>query len=727
MSQSDEGNSASFTSLDAPARLLRRLADACRVSHDPAALGRRLEDMEQPSGASIEDSLEWLAGAARDLLGMRTSLARANAEEALAVLRSGQPLITRSPDGSRWFFVVGKSGRRLTVTAISDGGAEEVQRVAPGDLAQSLGYEQANEVTWIVAGASTPQQGAVSSSSGSWKMTPFRRLLALLEPERGDILAVFGFSIAVGVLMLATPIAVQAIVNSVGLGGLLQPLVVVALLLLLALGVAAALTGVQTWVVEHIQRRLFIRAVADLTARLPRVRMDTHDRIDVRELVNRFFDIVTVQKIVAKLLLDALGVMLSILVGLTVLAFYHPLLLAFDIVLLFVIVIVVWAPLRRGERTAIVESSAKYEVVAWLEEIAANPYAFKAAGSQQWIFERADALSRKWVEARSTHFRTIFAQIMSALVLQMLASTALLGIGGFLVIQGSLTLGQLVAAELIVTIVVASVAKMGKHLEGWYDLMAGVYKVGHLLDLPVETHTGEHHPVDGSQSSEGSQGAALDVVRVASQDGHGHMTLPEVSFHAKPGERIGIAGPLGAGKTTLVELLWRLREPSEGVIRLDDRDIRDLAVEYLRREVGVASPVEVVHGTVRANVKLQRPFVSNDVVRRVVEAVGLEEAIAELPDGLETVLRPAGRQLSDGERRRLMLARAMAGSPRLLVVDDLCDTMHPELRAALFDALFDPQAGWTLIVVSELPEVLDRCDRVLRLPAHGTADRVTLQ
>ncbi len=715
MSKFQEQSTNSAARKAAPAHVLERLAESCGARHDPATLGRRLEQSDPPGAdaRSVAERLEWLARVAHEL-GLRTSLSRARPEQAVAVLRSGLPLVTVRADGSRWHYLTIGRGRGIRVTSYGEGldpeGESREVRLTPARIARALEADENDELEWLVAEPATPQQRAVSSSSDGVPLRPLQRLVRLLRPERRDVLAVVAYSVAIGILMLATPIAVQALVNSIALGGLLQPLVVVALLLLLALGFAAALTAVQTWVVELIQRRVFVRTVADLAARLPRVQIEAYDRVDGPELVNRFFDVITVQKVTAKLLIDALSVVLAVLVGLTVLAFYHPLLLAFDILLLFIIAALVLAPLRRGQRTAIAESSAKYAVAGWLEEIARNPYAFKTGGAQQWIFERSDALASAWVGNRTAHFRTLFAQVVGALGLQVLASTTLLGIGGWLVIQGSLTLGQLVAAELIVTAVVASVAKMGKYLESWYDLMAAVYKVGRILDLPVESQGGEQQSADGAP-----EGSALELRELGWSDPRGRTVLDDVSLQVAPGARVGIAGPSGAGKTKLVELLWRLREPASGSIALDGRDIRDLSPELLRREVAVAGPIELVQGTVRQNVKLQRPFVSNDDVREAVDRAGLRAEIAALPQGLDTVVRPSGHLQSQSELKRLMLARAIAGAPRLLVVDDLFDGLPPATRAPIFDMLFDPAAAWTLVVVSNLPEVLERCDRVLHL------------
>ena len=511
-------------------------------------------------------------------------------------------------------------------------------------------------------------------------------------------------------LLLATPIAVQALVNFVALGGVMTQILVVVLLLFLGLALAGVLIGVQTWIVEILQRRIFVRAVADLAARLPRIHLAAYDNKYGPELVNRFFDVITIQKVTANLLLDGLGIVLSILVGLGVLAFYHPVLLAFDIFLIVAILLIVLGPLRRGIRTATEESSAKYAMAAWLEELARNPLLFKAGGSRRWAYERSDLLAGNYVRARTSHFRIVFGQVIGALILQVLASTALLGIGGVLVNQGSLTLGQLVAAELIVTVVVTSVAKMGKHVESFYDLMAAVNKVGHLLDLPMEDRGEERYRPD-----EDKRGVELRLDGVACRRPDGGPLLNGLSVDLPAGGRLGVTGPSGSGKSTLVQLLWRLRNPSAGAIQLDGRDLRSLNLESLRHLVAVASPNEVVEATLEENVRLHRVFVTDDDLRSALRDVGLNDAVSRLKDEASTILRQDGHPLSLNEVARLLLARAIAGGPRVLVVDGLLDGLSDENRRRLCDVLFAEDAPWTLVVTSNVPEVLERCDQVIKL------------
>lgn len=551
---------------------------------------------------------------------------------------------------------------------------------------------------------------AYESPEGA-KLSPIKRLLRLLFPERRDITIVIAFSVGVGIMTLATPVAVQALVNFVAFGGLLQPLVILGLLLLVFLSVAGAMRVFKTWVVEVMQRRIFVRVATDLSQRLPRVRLDAYDHGHGPELVNRFFDVLTVQKAGAALLLDGVGVVLQTLIGLTILAFYHPVLLAFDALLVVAIFFVLFILGRGAVRTAITESKAKYAVAASLEEIARNPTSFKLAGGPAFAHQRTDQLAVEYVSARRKHFSIVLRQVVGAVALQAAAGTALLTIGGWLVIEGQLTLGQLVASELIVSIVLASFAKIGKQLESYYDLLAGVDKLGQLIDLPVERATGQCYT---------ARKTGLEVAINGISFGYraGENLLEDFNLRISGGDRVCVVGSHGSGKSTLADILYGLREPDFGNIELDGIDMRELDLRSIRHDVVLVKGFEMIEGTVTDNIRMNRASVTMEDVRRALSDVGLLAEMRSLPDGLDTWISSSGAPLSLGQAKRLMLARAIAGRPRLLVLDDLLDDLDKEARQSVIDMLVSPERSWTLIVFSHGGWDCKGIGRIVALPGR---------
>lgn len=537
---------------------------------------------------------------------------------------------------------------------------------------------------------------------------PIRRLWSFLAPDRAEIVIVIGFAIGLGFLALATPIAVQSLVNFVAFGGLMQPLIVVGLLLFFFLAFAGAIRVFKFYVVEVLQRRVFVRVVSDLSNRLPKVKVDAYDRGHGPELVNRFFDVLTIQKAGSALLIDGLDIALQAGIGLLVLGFYHPFLLVFDVLLIAAIAFILFFLGRGALATARKESAAKYDVAGALEELAHAPVTYKLAGAPEFARARLAHLASHYIGVRRRHFRVVCRQLVGAVTLNAVAGTALLTLGGLLVISGQLTLGQLVAAELIVSVALVSFVKFGKQLEAFYDLLAGVEKLGVLYDLPLEK--------DGHEILPETPAAAALELRGVSYGYQGRSKVQDMSLRIEPGERVAIRGGRGAGKSTLAEIITGLREPDSGVALFDEADLRGINRDSLRIQLDLVAGFEFVQGTILENVRLGLTDISDADVRDALRRLGVLDELLALPDGLQTEMSPSGVPLSSSMGRLVVLARAIASKPRAIVIDGLLDELDPESLARAVAVLAEPRAPWTLLVLTAREDVADSMDRTITIP-----------
>lgn len=526
--------------------------------------------------------------------------------------------------------------------------------------------------------------------------------------EKTDIWVVVIYSVAIGLLSLVVPIATQSLVNTIAFGTLLQPLVVLSLLVLLGLFFAATLKVLRSHVVEVMQRRIFVRVSADSIERLLRVRIKAFDDDHGPELVNRFFEVVTLQKGGATLLVEGLEVLMTTLIGMILLAVYHPLLLIFA-VLLLVSVVVVLFPLGIGAvPSAIAESKAKYSLAAWLQELARHPATFKSLPGATFALDRSNGMVSDYVRYRRAHWRVLIRQVIGANAMQAIGTAAVLGAGGWLVMERQLTLGQLVAAELVVAASLSSFAKFGKQLETFYDLLAAVDKLGYLTDLPMEA--------SGDEPVTGKHGAAIELRHVSFQHHSGHPLLNDLNLTIPAGSRFGITGATGSGKSSLVDLIYGFREPSSGTILFDGAEYRNLKLYDLRGHIALVRGIEIFHGTIEDNIKLGVSNLSSADLREILKMVNLLEVVEELPDGLQTMLTTGGQPLTPGQSYRLMLARALALKPRVLILDEILDRMEDgPAQDALMSRMISPDNPWTLIVVSRSTSVLKHCLETIEL------------
>ncbi|MBO6935025.1 MAG: ABC transporter ATP-binding protein [Deltaproteobacteria bacterium] len=630
---------------------------------------------------AVEDE-EWLETIARRVRDEGVVATAFDAPLCAVIDRQdGRPTLTLDAEGSL-VMLGARSRKRIRVTS-GEGDSEWV----PVDVLHArLGLAHDGEESRFIT-----VESCATGQLGDEKKSPWRLVLELLRPEKPDIGVVFVYAVGIGVLSLTLPIAVQVLVNTVAFGTLLQPILVLSALVGAGLVFAAGLRAIQTWVVEIVQRRLFVRLVSALAERLPRVEVTAFETGRGPDLMNRFFDIFTAQKATSSILVGGVEALLTSLVGLIVLSFYHPILLGFGLVLVGAVSIVFFVLGRSAAETTIKESYAKYAVAGWLEEMARHLFVLKSRGGAETAAQKLDDLASNWLRAREAHFRVFFRQFIGALMVQVIVSVALLAVGGWLVVERELTIGQLVAAELIVSAVVASIAKLANKLETVYDLVAAADKLRTLLALPVERAHGE---------------------RVALPAGPLAVSLHRVRTRSGALRGIDLDVPAGASmvvrtdprqRDEIADLLFAIEEPEEGIVRVGGADLRDLDLQSARARTAVVREAEILPGTIADNVRLSAPGLPASEVWAILDMVGLADEVRGFPDGLRTVLPPSGIPLDPSGKLRLTIARALASNPGLLVLDGVLGRLPSSEVRRLTQELGE---GRTLLILDhhELPD-----------------------
>lgn len=677
------------------------LVNSILPTKDRVEIRRALNELSTThSPVTEQDSLVLISKLVRRF-GLRPKHLKLTRNQFIEIVRGGGKVFWESPSG--WRACVSATGSTYQITEVD--GSSELMDVRWDALKDQLGLREDDKLQCLVV--EPPPSISPPEVRDGDEPTPLRRLWWLLRPEWGDIWVVILFAVVAGLLTLATPIAVETLVNTVAFGRVLQPIVILALMLLAFLSFSAAIRAVQTYVVEIVQRRLFARVAADLSYRITKVEMKALDGKNGRELMNRFFDVVTVQKVCSQLLLDGVSLVMGAVIGMAVLAFYHPWLLGFDVVLLALIAFVIFVLGRGAVKSSIKESKTKYQMAGWLENLMGCQTAFRREESSEFALIRSDRIIYGYLKARKAHFRILLRQIMFALGMQAVASTVLLGLGGWLVVTGELTLGQLVAAELIVTVIVGSFAKLGKHLESYYDVLASVDKLGVLFDLPLEEHTGEFE-------LENQQRHSVTFENVTCVNGDGTRRLSNFHCHVDPGERLMITGPSGLGKTFIIDLLFGLRTANSGSVMIDGIDTQDISLQSLRRSVALVRDIEIFAGTIAENLHLGHVDISTQQMLEGLRAVGLLDHVMQLPDRLDTQLNEFGAPLTTNQAKKLMLARAIIARPGLLLIDELLDGLADQEIIPIIQELSSPSYPWTLVMVTGRDSLLEYATQISR-------------
>jgi ABC-type bacteriocin/lantibiotic exporter with double-glycine peptidase domain len=286
----------------------------------------------------------------------------------------------------------------------------------------------------------------------------------------------------------------------------------------------------------------------------------------------------------------------------------------------------------------------------------------------------------------------------------------LLGIGAFLVVSNQLTLGQLFAAEIVVTTALGSLAKFQKHLEAYYDLVAALDKIDGLMSLPLERFNGESLP-------EKKEPASIEIRNLYFSYVDGPPVFEDLDFIAEPGSRIALLGSNASGKTTLVDLIYGIKSPQRGTLLIDGVDYRDLSPELLRSQVALVRGVEFLPDTIIKNIRVGRNYISLEKIRESLSRVGLLDELLRFPLGIHTKLGEEGAPLSVAQAHALVLARAIVGEPRLLLIDETLDDLDEKSRDAALQVLLDPKAPWTLLLSTHSESLARRFREILSIDA----------
>jgi ABC-type bacteriocin/lantibiotic exporter with double-glycine peptidase domain len=426
------------------------------------------------------------------------------------------------------------------------------------------------------------------------------------------------------------------------------------------------------------------------------------------ELANRFFDTLTIQKALSKILIDFPAALLQIVFGLILLSFYHPFFIIYGLLLILLIYVVFKFTAQKGLETSLEESKNKYKVAHWIQEIARSIISFKLSGKTSHAMEKNDRLVAKYLDARESHFRVIVLQFIQMVGFKVLVTAGLLLIGGLLVLDQQMNIGQFVAAEIIILLVINSVEKLILGLETFYDLLTSLEKLGQVVDKKLE-------PQEGETPFNGYDGLTIELHNVTYKvPGRDKKILDGISFTITPHSSILLKGPSGSGRSTLLRLIAGILEPAEGKIYINNVDLKGIYLNEYRSHLGQSLTEEYpFEGTMLDNITFGNKDIPMEDVYWAIEKTGLTQFVKEQPHGLQTVLYPEGKKIPYIISKKIVLARSIVRRPKLLILKDPLDQFSEEETDRIMEFLADTSNGWALVVISENPKWTRLCNRTI--------------
>jgi ABC-type bacteriocin/lantibiotic exporter with double-glycine peptidase domain len=536
---------------------------------------------------------------------------------------------------------------------------------------------------------------------------PVRRLLELLRLEKKEVSSVYFYAILSGLLQLSIPLGIQAVINFVLAGAISTSMVILILLIVLAVFFSGMLKVNQMKEIEKIQQRLFARYSFEFAWRVPRLDIQQVDGYYMPEMMNRFFDTISLQKALSRLLLEIPTAVIQVVFGLLLLSFYSNIFIVFSIIVLLIIYLIIYTTGARGLQTSLEESEYKYQVVGWLEEVARVLKSFRFSRLSNLPVEKTDKLVTGYLDARTRHFKILVIQYWALIVFKILITAGMLVVGGILLVENKINIGQFVASEIVILTVLSSVEKLIQSLDKIYDVLTSVEKLGKVLDKPLEE--------DSTLTlSEGKEGLSVSITHLNFGYDRQNMVLKDVSVNVKPGQKVCLMGTGGSGKSTLLRVLTGSYMHFEGSICINGVPIGNYDHDSLRSSTGILfHQQDIFQGSLMENISLGDKKVTADQILVLARQIGLETFISSLKDGFDTQIDPAGKRLSGGVVRRILLLRALLSQPRLLLLEEPWQGFNEESQQQIVRYIQKDLKGSTAIIASNEENFARQCDLVV--------------
>jgi ATP-binding cassette subfamily B protein len=548
-----------------------------------------------------------------------------------------------------------------------------------------------------------------------------RRLLGYLRPYKAQVAIALAAIIGASVLQLAQPYLMKLAIDRYIASGDLRGVDRIALAFLGILLGSFVLEYIQTWTLQMTGQRIMYDMRLQIYRHLQRLDVQFYDKNPVGRLMTRVTsDVDVLNEMFTAGVVSVFGDVFT-LVGIMIVMVsldWRLALVAFA-VLPLIVVVTQWfrRNVRESYRTVRIWIA---RINAFLQEHITGMATAQLFRRERRSFEQFDTINRTHRDANvaSIFYYAVFYPAIE--VIGALASALIIWFGGGWSLEGTLTLGSLVAFLQYSQRFFRPISDMSEKFNILQGAMASSERIFKLLDTPVTIASGTAAPAAAPPGAAARTPPAdaghIVFDRVSFAYNASDFVLRDVSFEVRPGERVGVVGATGAGKSTLINLLLRFYDVTGGRILVDGVDVREMDLARLRRMFSlVLQDVHLFSGTVAENIRLGEAAISDEAVRRAAEAVHANRFIERLPQKYGSAVAERGATLSVGQKQLLSFARALAFNPRVLVLDEATSSVDTETELLIRDALHVLMAGRTTIAIAHRLSTIQDMDKILVL------------
>jgi ABC-type bacteriocin/lantibiotic exporter with double-glycine peptidase domain len=525
-------------------------------------------------------------------------------------------------------------------------------------------------------------------------ISPLKRIQALIRGHKKEVVSIYLFSILGGIVNLSLPLGVQTIIGLVMGATMVTSIYVLIFFVVLGVFLMGLFQINQMKIIESIQQKIFAHYAYEFAEKIPRLDLKQMDKYYLPEKVNRFFDTLNIQKGFAKLLLDIPVASVQIIFGIILLSLYHPLFIILGLILLLLLALILYYTSEKGIQTSSEESTYKYEVAGFFGEMARTIKTFKFSQGSDLNLIRTDKNVSGYLGARTKHFHVLLFQYKTLLFFKISLTTLMLTFGSYLLVNQQLNVGEFIAAEIVILLLIGAVEKLIISLDSAYDVITGLEKLASVNESPIET--------SGELELSTRVGLEIDMRNFTFEFEPGKPVLEAINLHINSGEKIQLNGPDGSGKSIFLRILTGNYKDFRGTLLINQVPIKNYSLASLRKQTGVLlQGQEIFSGTVYENISLGRKEVTPAIILDTANQLGMSDFLNHFSLGFDSYIEPNGKKSPQSIIKKILLLRALCGEKRLLLLENPWAGLDGELAEKLREFLLKKSDATVIISTNE--------------------------